>query len=230
MRRVSGTSRVVFMCGPSGAGKTTYAQRLEAEGMVRLSFDAGIWARGITSGDVPEQVRLEIRAELRAELLRLVAEGRDVVLDFSFWSRAMREEWREVLTPLGVVPETIYLATERDVVLARLAERGARHADDFPVDLEVAASYVERFEPPVPEEGPLVLVVDGEELRVTRRSAGVYGYDWLNHRLGGYGFGSATSDRSGVRGEGHVAAVRDFLAAVDPRTGFIEDDPDEEEA
>ena len=88
------TSRVVFMCGPSGAGKTTYARRLEAEGMVRLSFDAGIWARGITGGEVPEEVREEIRTELRAELRRLLDEGRDVVLDFSFWSRAMREEWR----------------------------------------------------------------------------------------------------------------------------------------
>ncbi len=31
-------SRVVFMCGPSGAGKTTYSKRLEDEGMERLSF------------------------------------------------------------------------------------------------------------------------------------------------------------------------------------------------
>ena len=54
---MDGASRVVFMCGPSGAGKTTYAGRLEAEGMVRLSFDAGIWARGITGGEVPEAVR-----------------------------------------------------------------------------------------------------------------------------------------------------------------------------
>ena len=37
-------SRVVLMCGPSGAGKTTYAHGLEREGMVRLSFDQVMWA------------------------------------------------------------------------------------------------------------------------------------------------------------------------------------------
>lgn len=197
--------------------------------MVRLSFDAGIWARGITSGDVPDAVREEIRAELRAELLRLVAAGRDVVLDFSFWSAEMRAEWRALLAPHGIVPETVFLATDRDTVLARVAQRRADHADDFPVDVEIAAAYVARFEAPVPEEGPLLLVLDGEEFAVTRRRAGVYDYDWINHRHGGYGFGSATSDRSPVDGAGHVAGVRDFLAAVDPATGYIEDDDEDEE-
>ena len=117
---------------------------------------------------------------------------------------------------------------DRDTVLARVAGRRAGHADDFPVDLEVAASYVDRFEAPTPEEGPLLLVVDGEEFAVTRRQAGVYDYDWVNHRHGGYGFSSATSDRSEVAGSDHVEAVRDFLAAVDPETGFIEDDEEDD--
>jgi len=32
-------SRVIFMCGPAGSEKSTYAKRFETEGMVRLSFD-----------------------------------------------------------------------------------------------------------------------------------------------------------------------------------------------
>ena len=88
-------SRVIFMCGPSGSGKTTYARRLEREGMVRLSFDVEMWRRGITAVPLPPEVRAEIETELRARLLELVAAGRDVVLDFSFWSRRMREDYRE---------------------------------------------------------------------------------------------------------------------------------------
>lgn len=85
-------SRVVFMCGPSGAGKTTYAARLEAAGMVRLSFDSHLWARGIRSGDVDPSVREDIRALLR-------------------------DEWRALLAEHGVEPETVHLATDRGTVL-----------------------------------------------------------------------------------------------------------------
>lgn len=79
--------RVIFMCGPSGAGKSTYARRLESEGMVRLSFDTEMWRRGISEVPLPRDLRDEIERHLREQLLELVAAGRDVVLDFSFWSR-----------------------------------------------------------------------------------------------------------------------------------------------
>ena len=150
--------RVVFMCGPSGAGKSTYARRFEDAGMVRLSFDAELWRRGVTAVPPPPDVRAELEAELEDRLVALVGEGRDVVLDFSFWSRAMREEWRGLLRPLGVVPETVYLATDRETVLARVRDRRGRHPDDFVLTEDLAAQYVDHFEPPTPEEGPLTVV------------------------------------------------------------------------
>lgn len=217
-------TRVIFMCGPSGSGKTTYARRLEDVGMARLSFDGHLWARGITSGDVPALVREEVRDLLRTQLADLLGAGRDVVLDFSFWSRAMRSEWRTLVTAHGSTPETVYLATDRATVLARIGKRRGAHADDFPVEPETAAGYVDRFEVPTPEEGPLTIVVEGEEFSVTPRARGVYDYDWVNHQHGGYGFSCATSDRSPVDGPGHVDGIRSFLEAIDPATGFIEDD------
>lgn len=40
-------SRVIFMCGPAGSGKSTVARRLEGKGMVRLSFDVAAWQAGL---------------------------------------------------------------------------------------------------------------------------------------------------------------------------------------
>ena len=150
--------RVVFMCGPSGAGKTTYARRLEAAGMVRLSFDALLWERGVTAVPPPTAVHAQVADELRVRLLELVGSGRDVVCDFSFWSRDMRDSWRALLAPTGVVPETVYLATDRETVLERVRARQGDHADDAVLDQDLTERYFDHFEPPTPEEGPLTVV------------------------------------------------------------------------
>jgi predicted kinase len=151
-------SRVIFMCGPSGAGKSTYAQRLESQGMVRLSFDVEMWRRGISTVPLPPDVRDEIETDLRARLLELVAAGADVVLDFSFWSRRMRDDYRKLLEHTGVVPETIYLATDRETVLSRMRARRGVHSDDFVLTEELVAQYFDHFEPPTHGEGPLTVL------------------------------------------------------------------------
>ena len=94
--------------------------------MARLSFDQEAWSRGITTMPLPEDIRRDIEHVLRARLADLVRAGSDVVLDFSFWSRAMRDEYREFLRPFGIVPETVYVATDRATVLQRIAARAAR--------------------------------------------------------------------------------------------------------
>ncbi len=151
-------SRVVFMCGPSGAGKTTYAKTLENGGMTRLSFDVEMWRRGITTAVLSTEDRATIEATLKERLLALIAEGRDVVLDFSFWSRQMRDEWRQLLRPTGIVPETIYLATSRDTVLERARGRRGTHPDDFVLEASTVARYFDHFEAPTPDEGPLTII------------------------------------------------------------------------
>ena len=150
--------RVIFMCGPAGSGKSTVARQFEQEGMVRLSFDQEAWSRGITTMPLPDEVRHDIEHALRARLTDLVRAGSDVVLDFSFWSRKMREEYRELLRPLGVVPETVYLVTDRATVLERISARAAQGGDDFKLSPELAAAYFDHFEVPTPDEGPLTVV------------------------------------------------------------------------
>jgi predicted kinase len=149
------------MCGPAGSGKSTVARQYERQGMTRLSVDQEAWSRGITTMPLPPPVHREIVHALRARLVDLVRAGSDVVLDLSFWSRAMRDEYRALLRPLGVVPETVYLATDRAIVLARVSGRAARDGDDFRLSPELAASYFDHFEVPTAAEGPLTVISGG---------------------------------------------------------------------
>ncbi|WP_374947305.1 AAA family ATPase [Agreia sp.] len=149
--------RVAMMCGPGGAGKTTYARRLEREGWTRLSFEVEFWERGIST--VPSaDVVAEVAADLRQRMLRQVAEGNDVVLDFGFWFRRQRDEFRALVAPLGIVPVTVYVATSLETILSRVGDRHGRWADDWPLTEQTATEYFGRFEPPTPEEGPLEMV------------------------------------------------------------------------
>lgn len=159
--------RVVFMCGPAGSGKSTVARELEAEGLVRLSFDDAAWALGLRTMPLSAEVHTEVEQGLQRRLVGLVRQGRDVVLDFSFWSREMRERYRGLLAPLGVTPETIYLETPRDVALARVRARRAAHPDDYGLADDLAAAYFDQFEPPSATEGPLRVIryEEGEDSR-----------------------------------------------------------------
>jgi predicted kinase len=150
--------RVIFMCGPAGSGKSTIARRYEQQGMTRLSFDQEAWSRGITTMPLPDEVHRDIERGLRARLVDLVRAGADVVLDFSFWSRDMRDEYRELLRPLGVAPETVYLATDRATVLQRVSARATGNGDDFKLTTELAAFYFDHFEVPTAAEGPLTVL------------------------------------------------------------------------
>lgn len=126
--------------------------------MIRLSFDTEMWRRGITTVPLPPEVRADMEAGLRTRLLELVETGTDVVLDFSFWSRQMRDDYRALLDTIGVVPETVYLATDRATVLDRVRARRGEHPDDYVLPEELAAEYFDHFEPPTPDEGPLDVI------------------------------------------------------------------------
>jgi hypothetical protein len=60
--------------------------------------------------------------------------------------------------PFGIVPETVYLATDRATVLERIAAITARDGDDFTLTPELAAYYFDHFEVPTAAEGPLTII------------------------------------------------------------------------
>ena len=150
--------RVVLTCGPAGAGKSTYARRLEEQGYVRLSFDETAWQLGHRRHPVDAAAGDEVHTLLQRRVLEVLADGGRVVVDTSFWSRASRDRYRAFLAPHGVVPVVHHLDTPVATILQRLAERQGAHGDDVLVPPDVALAYVAGFEAPTPDEGPLRVV------------------------------------------------------------------------
>jgi len=158
-------STVVLMCGPPGAGKTTYAMTLVRRGYVRLSIDEVVWQRigRRDAGLVLEMERYdelkdEVRREQRQELVELMRAGRDVVVDYSFWSRAARDDYKALVESHGCRWELVHLKAERATLERRLALRNREDgANAVTVDANLLNRYLADFEEPA-GEGEQVLV------------------------------------------------------------------------
>jgi predicted kinase len=149
-------STVVLMCGPPGAGKTTYAMALVRQGHVRLSIDEVVWERigGQDAGlalDEREYDRLkeQVRAEQWQELVELMRAGRDVVVDYSFWSRAARDEYKALVESHGCRWELVHLKAARETLERRLALRNREQgANAVTVEENLLSRYLDHFEEP----------------------------------------------------------------------------------
>jgi predicted kinase len=148
---------LVLTCGVAGSGKSTYARGLESQGWLRLSIDAEAWRRGLTEHPLPAAVTADIVAQQRGELLDALAHGRDVVVDYSFWSRATRETYRELGTRAGAVVQVVWFDVPREELRRRLDARvGEGGPDSVRVPDAVLDRYVAGFEAPGPEEEDVV--------------------------------------------------------------------------
>jgi hypothetical protein len=73
-------------------------------------------------------------------------------------------------------------------------------------------------------DDPVVMTVDGQDFRVRRRAGepGTYDFDWLSGPHD-YGFTVSRSGDWAMTRPEMAEAARDFLAQIDPATGYIED-------
>ena len=64
------------------------------------------------------------------------------------------------------------------------------------------------------------VTVDGETFAVRRSDDGSNHYDWISGPNDGYGFSEFSSPEPRSQ-ERHIASIRDFLAGIDPETGYL---------
>jgi predicted kinase len=145
------SGRLILLCGLAGAGKTTLAKQLEAEGAVRMCPDEWLVALGFDIYDKDARVAVE---GLQWELSQaLVLRGLTVVDECGVWQRWERDLRRIWARDHGVPVELQFLDAPVEVLTARVAERNRTLPEGAPrIDPALVAFWDDRIERPDADE------------------------------------------------------------------------------
>lgn len=138
------------------SGKTTLAKQLEHEkSALRLTPDD--WHVRLFGQDA-EEPEHDARHGLIEALLWNIARralelGTNVILDFGFWSREEREDFRARAKQLGASSEVHFLDVPADELLRRLAIRNAEASQtSFYIPEAMMKPWIALFQRPTPDE------------------------------------------------------------------------------
>lgn len=145
---------VHLVCGFLGVGKTTFAVTLAQElGAVRFSVDElylRLFAEGPTY-DLDQRALDRLFAALEDLWPQVARAGPDVVLDFGFWSRALRDHVRQHAQSLGLAWRLHWVRCPDEVALRRCLKRNGSPGA-FLISEEGYWELKTRFECPAADE------------------------------------------------------------------------------
>ncbi len=147
---------IYIVCGFIGAGKTTFARKLEKEtGAVRITKDE--WMVRIFSNSPPKDKFAEYDDKVtklaQDFALRLVEAGTDVIIDEGFWVKSQRDEIRNKIQALGGEPILYYVSQPVEIMRKRVIERSKNPPSDaFEIDEAMFNGYLKFWQPPEVDE------------------------------------------------------------------------------
>ena len=145
-----------MMCGPVGAGKTTFGRRFAAEQRA-VFFCLDEWMATLFTMDAPKPLTLEwmmprvLRAERQVWSVaqQVLALGTDVVLELGFFTREQRARFRELAA--GFDLQLHVLDVPQDVRRERVRKRN-RGGENFSIEVDDATfDWAESFYEPLDE-------------------------------------------------------------------------------
>ena len=144
-----------LMVGLPCSGKTTLARALEQKySALRLTPDEWqVRLFGQDATDPEHDARHGLIEALQWEVAeRALALGTNVILDFGFWAREEREDFRARAKQLGASSEVHFLDVPSDELLRRLADRNARPGLAFHIPEEMMRPWIDLFQKPDQDE------------------------------------------------------------------------------
>ncbi len=145
-----------LMVGLPCSGKTTLAKKLERErSAIRLTADE--WQIGLFGQDATEPEHDARHSFIESMLWNIASRalelGTNVILDFGFWAREEREDYRLRAKRLGASSEVHFLDMPAEELLRRLAVRNSQPSQEsFHISEDSLKSWIAFFQKPTPEE------------------------------------------------------------------------------
>jgi predicted kinase len=147
---------VYLICGFIGAGKTTFAKKLEEKtGAVRITKDE--WSIRFIGNDPAFDGYAEWDHKIiglsRDFAFYLAGKGIDVIIDEGFWAKEERDEMKRKIAAVGAQAIMYYVATPIETIRERVAVRNNNLTkDSFMIDEEMLDSYLTGWQPPGEDE------------------------------------------------------------------------------
>ena len=156
---MTATLNVIY--GPSGAGKTTYANAF-ARREHAVAFILDEWMARLFGPDIPAQVEYpwlvervgRCEAQIWSTVAAVMAAGTSVILDLGLMRKADRDRIREIAEAVELPLQWHYVTADQAARRARVAERTQVHGKSFALQVTPDMfEFVEGvFEAPSPEE------------------------------------------------------------------------------
>ena len=150
------------ICGFIGAGKTTFARKLEKETKaIRITKDEWIikiFGNKITSDKNFERYDKNI-TELATDIaFEILKSGGDVILDEGFWVKSQRDDIKKKILNIGAKPILYYVECPVEKMRERVIDRSKTPPlDSFEINEEMFDKYLKYWEPPIVEEDILLV-------------------------------------------------------------------------
>jgi predicted kinase len=153
-----------IICGFIGAGKTTFARKLEKEtGAIRITKDEWIikiFGNKITSDKNFKSYDKKITELAKDIAFKILESGKDVIIDEGFWVKSQRDEIKNNIINVGAKPIFYYLECPIEKMKERVINRSNYPSiDSFEINKDLFDKYLKYWEPPIKEEG-IRLIVD----------------------------------------------------------------------
>lgn len=149
-------SIVYLICGFIGAGKTTFAKKLEGKtGAARITKDE--WSIRLIGSDPTIDGYAEWDRKIiglsRHVAFYLAEKGVDVIIDEGFWAKEERDEMKRKIGTIGAKAVMYYVETPIETIRERVVARNSNLTkESFKISQEMLDNYLIHWQPPSEDE------------------------------------------------------------------------------